>query len=76
MRPKKKRPTIQSLVREYFPKATPALIDWVVWEKTGYPSFWNIPKDGKTPEACFRKQLKEAAQELKTDPVFFRKTPR
>jgi hypothetical protein len=38
---------------------------FVVWEKTGYPVFWNIPEDGDTPEECFRKQLKEFAEETK-----------
>jgi hypothetical protein len=57
--------TIGDIVREYFPLASDEFIELVVWEKTGYPVFWNIPEDGDTPEECFRKQLKEFAEETK-----------
>lgn len=52
---------VLEVVREYFPDASDEEIDWIVWEQTGFPSFWNIPKDGNTPEECFRKQLREFA---------------
>lgn len=32
--------------------------DYVIWEQTGFPEFWNIPKDGNSPEECLRTQLK------------------
>jgi hypothetical protein len=51
--------TIGDVVREYFPGASDEFIEYVVWSKTGYPGFWNIPEDGNTPEECFRKQLKD-----------------
>lgn len=54
---------IREVVREYFPDATDDFIEYIVWEKTGYPAFWNIPRDGATPEECFRKQLADAARE-------------
>lgn len=52
------------IVREFFPSADNGFIEHVIWAMTGYPSFWNIPLDGKTPEECFRTQLAEAKAEL------------
>ena len=57
-------PTIAEIVREYIPDASDELVEFVTWEKTGYPSFWCIPEDGETPEECFRKQVKEAAEKM------------
>lgn len=54
---------IYEIVREYFPGATDEFCEFIIWEKTGYPSFWNIPEDGNTPNECFRKQLQDAAGE-------------
>jgi len=45
------------LVREYFPNISDEDADALLWEYTGFPCFWNIPKDGETPEECCRKQL-------------------
>ena len=56
---------IADIIREYFPDATDEFCEFVLWEKTGYPSFWNIPKDGNTPEECFRKQLSDFKDEPK-----------
>ena len=47
------------LVKEYFPDASDEEANDILWGKTGFPSFFNIPKDGATPEACCRKQLQE-----------------
>lgn len=52
------------LVREYFPDATDAEADSILWGKTGFPEFWNIPEDGNTPEECCRKQLQALKEEL------------
>jgi len=49
--------TAGDIVREYFPDATDDECEFILWEKTGYPCFWNIPEDGSTPEECFRHQL-------------------
>jgi len=57
--------TIGEIVREYFPDATDDNIEFLVWEKTGYPEFWDIPKDGNTPEECFRKQLQDFVDECR-----------
>ena len=55
---------IADIIREYFPDATDEFCEFVLWEKTGYPSFWNIPSDGNTPEECMRKQLQEFKNEV------------
>lgn len=34
-------------------------LNFVIWEHTGFPEFWHIPRDGNTPEECLRTQLKE-----------------
>ena len=52
------------LVREYFPDATDEQAGYILWEKTGFPGFWNIPQDGDTPEACCRKQLQQFKDEI------------
>lgn len=51
--------TLLEIVREYIPDASEEEVDFILWEFTGYPSFWNIPKDGKTVEQCLRKQLSD-----------------
>jgi hypothetical protein len=63
----KKEPTWQDLVREEAKKipawATTEIdngfADYIMFEHTGFPSFWNIPEDGKTPEECARTQVKK-----------------
>ena len=52
--------TPHGIAKEYFPDADDETIERIIWNKTGYPQFWNIPEDGATPEACFRKQLRAA----------------
>jgi len=61
--------TVGDTVREYFPDASNDDIEFIVWEKTGYPSFWNIPEDGKTAEECFRKQLQDFKNEISKPPM-------
>ena len=51
------------LVREYFPDATDDEVDFILWEKTGFPEFWNIGVDGDTPLECLRKQLQDFKNE-------------
>lgn len=34
-------------------------VDYILWNRTGFPEYWDIPADGKTPEECCRKQLAE-----------------
>jgi len=52
-----KKLTFGEVVREYFPKASNKKVDYILWEHTGYPEFWNIPEDGNTVMECLRKQL-------------------
>ena len=56
--------TAIEVAKEYFPNADNDFIDYAIWEETGYPAFWNIPADGATPEACFRKQLADLKQRI------------
>jgi hypothetical protein len=55
-------PTCRDAVKEEAAKFGLSLTDNeandVAWNFTGFPSFWNIPADGATPEECFRTQLK------------------
>lgn len=63
---KEKSLTFGDVVKEYFPDATPEAVDYILWEKTGFPAFWNIGVDGDTPEECLRKQLKDFQDEIKS----------
>lgn len=54
---KKGGKTWVELVREVFPDATDDEADYILWEHTGFPSFWNIPEEGETPEECCKFQL-------------------
>ena len=52
--------TFGEVVREYFPEATNADIDYILWEKTGFPCFWKT----EDTEACLREQLAEFKAEI------------
>lgn len=57
---------IDKMVKEVFPNASDAEIEHIVFERTGYPCFWNFePEDEKNPEKCFRRQLLEYKDALK-----------
>ena len=43
---------IAEVVRWHFPDATDEEVEYITWEKTGYPVFWNIPKEGDKEAAC------------------------
>ncbi|MBV6343649.1 hypothetical protein [Candidatus Magnetobacterium casense] len=43
---------------EILPYANDEELDYIIWEHTGYPMFWDS-SDGSTPEECFRKQLED-----------------
>jgi hypothetical protein len=57
--------TAQDIVRDYFPDASAEETEYIIWGHTGWPSFWNIPKDGATPEECFKKQLQDYKEKTK-----------
>jgi hypothetical protein len=37
--------------------------DFILWGETGWPAFWDIPRDGKTPEECLRTQVRRSFTE-------------
>jgi hypothetical protein len=51
--------TVQELLAEELPDLPEDARDYVLWNYTGWPEFWNIPEDGATPEECLRKQLRD-----------------
>lgn len=53
------RPSVADIVMQELGPMTLRDANVIAWEYTGFPHFWNIPKDGKTPEECFRKQLRD-----------------
>mgnify|MGYP003423372163 CR=1 FL=1 len=50
---------VMDIVREELPGVDPEALEYILWNHTGYPSFWAIPKDGNTPEECLRTQLRQ-----------------
>ena len=46
------RQSVYGIVREYFPRASDEEASFILWEKTGWPSFWH-----GDPETCLREQL-------------------
>jgi len=53
--------TFEGVVREYLPKIGDEFVDFILWEKTGFPCFWET----EDVEACLRKQIIEFLAELK-----------
>jgi len=49
--------TLQEIVKEYIPDASDDFVEYIIGNKTGWPSFWHIPEDGNTPIECFRTQV-------------------
>jgi hypothetical protein len=54
----KKKFNPDNIILEFFPNASEEEIDFILWEKTSFPEFWNIPQDGWTAEQCLRTELK------------------
>lgn len=40
------------------------ILEPIIWNKTGFPIFWDIGKDGATPEECLETQLKRLKEEI------------
>lgn len=57
----KKKMDATTIVREFFPSASDDEVDFILWNHTGFPEFWDIPKDGWTATQCLRKQLSNLA---------------
>lgn len=47
------------LVKSYFPDITDDQADFILWEYTGFPSFWHLTKEYPTPISRCRKQLRQ-----------------
>ena len=43
--------------------ATDHFLDYVLWEHTGYPAFWQL-EDGETVERCATRQLRLAFRSI------------
>jgi hypothetical protein len=54
----KKKFNAKDIVREYFPKISDDEIEYILFNETSYPDFWNIPEDGWTARQCLHTQLK------------------
>lgn len=50
------------IAREIFPDEPDEVLDYLIWNETGFPCFW-APEDGATPEECLRKQLMDVKYE-------------
>jgi hypothetical protein len=46
-----------AIVREFFPSLNDDAVINILWNHTGFPEFWDIPKDGWTASQCLRTQL-------------------
>ena len=49
---------VQGVALEFGVKLSNADADYVLYEETGFPDFWNIPEDGKDPAECAQTQLR------------------
>ena len=52
---KTKDKSFKDIVVEYFPNAGDDEVDFILWEQTGFPCFWET----EDTEACLRKQLQK-----------------
>ena len=51
--------TLYEVIQGYLPGISEQEADYILWNHTGYPRFWNIGVDGGTPEECLRSQLEK-----------------
>jgi hypothetical protein len=58
----KKKFDAVSIVKEYFPDVERDKAEYILWEKTSFPDFWNIPNDGWTAQQCLRTELKRLVE--------------
>lgn len=57
--------TVYDVANQYFPGVNVWELNEILWSYTGYPEFWI-----GDPETCLRRQLKEAAEGLKSRKFF------
>jgi len=53
-----------ALAREFFPDLDRTQLYLLLWERTGFPCWWEIPDEGYTPEECLRTQLARVREEM------------
>src|SRR3990167_3285833 len=51
--------TYQGMVRRYFPNASDDEVEFILWEKTGFPCFWR-----GDPVRCLAQQLRRFKESL------------
>ena len=49
-----------AIVREFFPDATDDQVNYIVWNDTGWPCFW----ENEDWQACMRRQVSELKSSL------------
>jgi len=59
--------TANYIAQAIFPFADDVRLDYIIWNRTGYPSFW-ATKEGESIEDCFRRQLMKYRDALKQYP--------
>jgi len=71
--PEKKhlKPTFDcgEIVKEYFPEADDDEIGYILWNETGFPEFWEIPRDGWTASQCLRTELQRLKEKVENAKV-------
>lgn len=60
-------PTVLEIAAEFFPDYSAKQLDDVLWERTGFPGFFDT-SNGETPNEIFRRQLQEFKTALETIP--------
>ena len=48
----------QAVALEFGVKLSASDADYLIYEETGFPEFWNIPEDGNDPIECMQTQLR------------------
>lgn len=55
--------TVIEIIREYFPEVTDDEAWYILWNETGFPSFWC----GESTEKCLRNQLLKFKNQLRKE---------
>lgn len=57
----------QAVALEFGVTLSAADADYVIYEETGFPDFWNIPEDGKDGVECMQTQLRRYFRSSKSE---------
>jgi len=52
--------TARRIASEYGLSMDEGDLGYVIWNCTGFPAFWDIPRSGANAQECFEKQLRAA----------------